>query len=318
MAALMFDKSAFQALNAAQHGQLIFRFQEMVAPILLLEMMGDLSKPPEDPGRAMHFVRRLAEKFHGSGGTINTEWKLACAGSLTGNFEPPMTGQILVDDFKEGVGPDGERAIVLEPTDGNRNILRWAQAQFHADEHEAAEHFRKRAHAFEISELMGRYLNTTNVPIVNALEKIPGAVDGVLSDPAMQKTLIEWLIDQLRFAGRVLRITGPVAQIRTETRVCWEAAKRPLLRDFAPYAHHCARALLMLIVGNKVLSRRPTNRLDVEYLLYLPFCHLFVTNDPLHEQLGPMLLRPDQRILRSDVLMHDPQRVAKEADARIH
>lgn len=318
MAAILFDKSAFEAHRPEAHGTWLFAFQENIAPILLLELMGDLSASPDDPAKAMTRVQRLAEKFNGSGGTINVDWRLPCAGSLTGNYEPPMNGQILVGewDVYEGIEANGERSMLMEPTQGNIDILRWARAEFRADEHAAADLFRKRSQAFTIESLIGR-LKASNVPTVNALQKIPSAVDAVLADASMQATLIDWLIDQLRGAGYVLRVTGSVARIRAEAKTRWNAAGRPLLKDFASYAHHCARALLMLIVGDKVLTKRPTNRLDVEYLLYLPFCHVFVSNDGLHAQLAPLLMRPDQRTMRSDKLMQDPARVASEAESRV-
>ena len=54
----------------------------------------------------------------------------------------------------------------------------------------------------------------------------------------------------------------------------------------------------MLLVGANVLSERPTNRLDLEYLLYLPFCDILVSEDRLHRQLAPRLLRADQQFMR--------------------
>jgi hypothetical protein len=67
---------------------------------------------------------------------------------------------------------------------------------------------------------------------------------------------------------------------------------RPMLSEFAPYAHHCTRVLLLLLIGmrHRVLSARKTNRLDVEYLFYVPFCERFVSGDKLHVQLAPMVL----------------------------
>ena len=70
MAAIMFDKSAFQAIKAEDHGRWMFRFTDVIAPILLTEMLADLSKSFDgdpDPARATGFVKALANKFNGSG-----------------------------------------------------------------------------------------------------------------------------------------------------------------------------------------------------------------------------------------------------------
>ena len=54
----------------------------------------------------------------------------------------------------------------------------------------------------------------------------------------------------------------------------------------------------MLVIGRNHVPSNPTNRRqDAEYLLYLPFCHVFVSDDGVHKALAPMLLAPYQEFL---------------------
>jgi len=98
-----------------------------------------------------------------------------------------------------------------------------------------------------------------------------------------------WLTDQLRLP----------ADLRIAVGQRWNMAGRPLLTDFAPYAHHCTRVLFLVLIGmrHKVLSARKTNRLDAEYLFYVPFCEVFVSGDTLHAQLAPMVLGEGRRFV---------------------
>jgi hypothetical protein len=43
-----------------------------------------------------------------------------------------------------------------------------------------------------------------------------------------------------------------------------------------------------------ISGERPSNRADMAYLYYLPFCMLFTSGDNLHQRTAPLFLRPDQ------------------------
>jgi hypothetical protein len=68
---------------------------------------------------------------------------------------------------------------------------------------------------------------------------------------------------------------------------------RPRPTDLAPYAAHVMTVDLFfnLTVGSDLIGReRPSNKVDLAYLYYLPFCMLFVSNDRLHERYAPCFL----------------------------
>ncbi len=106
---------------------------------------------------------------------------------------------------------------------------------------------------------------------------------------ALQKIWLAWLLDHL----------GVNARTGSEIVVRWRA-RGGLLRSFAPYAHYCLHAQLSLFVAwrSNVVGWKPTNILDLEYVYYLPFCSVFVSDDKLHRVLVPSLLRPDQVFVR--------------------
>jgi hypothetical protein len=61
-----------------------------------------------------------------------------------------------------------------------------------------------------------------------------------------------------------------------------------------------------LAIGADLISRnRPSNKIDIAYLYYLPFCMIFASNDNLHERTAKCFLRDDQLFLNGNELKVD-------------
>jgi hypothetical protein len=302
--ALILDKSAFQALSRDEHAQRLFRYQENITPILLREILADLAKT-EDGKSPEIAVQTLARKFLGSGGVINVDHRVLCIGDLTGAGHFEADGRPVIDDYFDVREPDGTVSTFIEPGVGNKAILRWGAAQFSAHERNLAVGLRASAGAFSIDALYGRLRqHQVLIPRPKNLSEIREIADDLLARPTLQAAFIDWLNDQLRIPANIRRSIG----------MRWEAARRPPLADFAPYAHHCARVLCLVLIGmrHKVLSARKTNRLDAEYLFYAPFCEVFVSGDTLHAQLAPMVLGHGRRFVamrdfKAEMAAHAPR-----------
>lgn len=48
------------------------------------------------------------------------------------------------------------------------------------------------------------------------------------------------------------------------------------------------------LAADLISPNRPSNKIDIAYLYYLPFCMVFTSNDNLHKQAVPLFLRKDQ------------------------
>lgn len=65
----------------------------------------------------------------------------------------------------------------------------------------------------------------------------------------------------------------------------------------------------MLATRDGLVAQNPTNLLDTHYLYYLPFCHVFASDDRLHLRLAPLLLREGQLLVRGAELKQDLSRL---------
>jgi hypothetical protein len=59
-------------------------------------------------------------------------------------------------------------------------------------------------------------------------------------------------------------------------------------------------------VDKKLISPdRPSNRIDMAYLYYLPFCMVFVSNDKLHRRAAPLFMSDRQAFISGEDLKRD-------------
>jgi hypothetical protein len=286
---LVMDKSAFQGLTRDEHLERSLRFRENITPVLLREILADLAKssPTSSPEAV---VQSLAGKFLGSGGVINADYRKLCFGNLTdvGRFE--IDGRPVLDEYTRFREPDGTPAILITPTSANEAILRWASSEFSDGERLTAKGIRATAGSFSLDALHGRLRqHGVLLPRPKNIPDLSPVANDLLSRATLQLPILDWLADQLRLPAQ-----GRAAVMRR-----WDEAGRPFLQDFAPYAYHCARVLLLVLIGmrHKVLTSRKTNRIDAEYLFYMPFCNVFTSGDRLHVQLAPMVLKSGQEFV---------------------
>jgi hypothetical protein len=103
----------------------------------------------------------------------------------------------------------------------------------------------------------------------------------------------------LSFAQQFLNVPE---EIRATVGARHAAAGQPPFTTFAPYAAFVLKIDLVFYLGmamSQISSERPSNKIDVSYLYYLPFCMAFTSADKLHERLAPMFMESGQVFVRA-------------------
>ena len=80
----------------------------------------------------------------------------------------------------------------------------------------------------------------------------------------------------------------------------WSRFNCPPLSIYAPYAAYVLTVDVfyqIALASNHISSDRASNRLDIAYLYYLPFCQVFVSGDKLHRKCAPLFMRDNQRFV---------------------
>ena len=86
----------------------------------------------------------------------------------------------------------------------------------------------------------------------------------------------------------------------------------PPIASIAPYTAHIFAVDLFFCLGlgaDLIGRERPTNKIDMAYLYYLPFCMVFTSRDKLHAKTARLFLNSDQVFVLGDELKADLARL---------
>ncbi len=206
-----------------------------------------------------------------------------------------MDGRPVIDtqQFMTSQGPG---ALVAE-TKEHLQLLRWRFGKPSVSDEQEAKEWRQTLSTIDLEKTRARLkLLFAEIPKVRTFTELGSSVDA-LCQLGDQKILLEACLEDARIAE----------PLREEIRARWAIIQNPILAIFAPYAFFCFRIRMLFHLGlvNNLISTRSSNTADLIYLYYVPFSVVFSSNDKLHEDLAPLVLRPDQYFIRTSSLRSD-------------
>jgi hypothetical protein len=295
---IIFDKSTLQSLSADEAVWLDAFYYPNITPLFFVETLADLDKEMEEGRLPEQVVGKLAEKTP-TGGHPNLHHEALCANELLGH--PVEMRRVPAISGGEPVIAGGRRGIVVEEPTERAALRRWESRQFLEVERDFARAWRRALSGLDLDAIFRQ-----------GREIIARA--GRPKDLSEAKAKAEALIGKrgslyTREALGALRCPG---KIRRAILARWNDAGRPPLNDVAPYTAHVLTVDLFFCIalGADMISRdRPSNKVDIAYLYYLPFCMVFTSNDNLHLRTAPLFLRKDQVFIRGQELKHELARL---------
>ena len=309
---LICDKSSLQALNPKELNALRRYYSLNIPPVLSVEILGDLKKH-SDPKAGQNEVRILANKLMPANSVVNTNFRLLIEGELSGH-KFPMDGRPVLTGGKNMTGPDGKNGIIFEQSAEADALLRWQTGEFNEAEKLMADAWRTSTAAIDLEgmqrHLRGKYSGKLK------LQTLPDTAQfvGDLMASNTPKVLLTWFLNDNG-------MFGDKAVLAVEK---FKDASAGSLHAHAPYTAYCVRTALIFYfaVTFGLVSTRPTNRVDLEYLYYVPFCNAFSSGDNFHRKTAPLVVR-DQVFADRDILKADLKRLAEwwdklSADERKH
>jgi len=296
---LIFDKSALECLSLDETNWLDNFFYTVITPLFFAETLADLEKEVGKGRTAEQVVGSLAIRTPDMQATACTHHRKILGGVLYGHHVP-LDGRIPRDQGQV-VELDGKKGVFYSKSPEEEALERWYNHEFLDVERQIAKRWRRELsnvdHAEEYSFFQNWFLM------------------GKPRSPAEVETLADAYIDgspqegALRFGMGFL---GIPEEAQREILDRWKAAGSPPIGDFAPYFRHIFGVDLFfsLAIASDQISRvRPTgkadNKVDIAYLYYLPFCHVFTSRDNLHKRVVPLFLREDQTFVDAGELKAD-------------
>lgn len=280
----IFDKSALQSLSMDESVWLDAFFLVNVVPVFYAETLADLEKEVAEGKSPEELVGMLAAKTPPNA-VPNAHHRSLILAELTG-WSVPMDGRVPIAGGDVMRGPQGAVGVHVDEFDEAVALDRWKNHEFLEIERQLARRWR--------ADLADHDRDRTIGVLRNILP-----VDASMPDLAALKLAIDaFCASAERQAIRLaLDLLGVPDRPTRDVLARWEAAGRPTLDAFAPYATHVFKVDLLYYLGvdrGFISGDRPSNKADMAYLYYLPSCMLFASGDKLHRRTAPLFLRPDQ------------------------
>jgi hypothetical protein len=294
-----FDKSFLQSLSVDESVWFDQYFTALIPPLFFVETLADLEKQVE--GRnAEDEVARIATKTPEMSGSPNVFHSTLCNGELRG-FKVPMTYRPVLGGGKQAEFGE-KKGYVFSLSPEAEAWGRWKRGDFREIERLYAKAWREML-ASPVNTLGDDFLQR---PLEQAMEcKTLGEV---LSLARMVIDGPNSPYDRMKFVFEMV----PVKTDRDQIYAIYRAAGFPPLRQFAPYTAHVLDVEIFCRLALKkglISAERASNRVDVAYLNYLPFCQIFVSGDNLHRRTVPLFLSCSQTFVWGPDLKADLKRI---------
>ncbi len=279
---IIFDKSTLQNLRTDEACWLDALYLPNITPLFFVETLADLQKQVAKGRTAEQVVGNLADKTPPQA-CANVHHITICVAELLG-YTVEMSRRPLVGGGQSVVTGD-RRGVFFAPSPEMKALERWQAGEFLEIERDFARAWRRALSGINLEEVYGQYRCK-----LRSLEDVREAAGRLLDRSGSRYA-------NLRLAFETLGVSEREQQAILAR---WKTVGGPPLSTFAPYTAHVLTVDLFfnLAVGADLISRdRPSNKIDIAYLYYIPFCMIFASSDNLHERTAKCFLRDDQAFL---------------------
>jgi hypothetical protein len=216
--------------------------------------------------------------------------------------EIPMDGRVVLAGGRP-VAKGGRRGFVFEEAPETAAFSRWQQEKFLEVERLMARGWRDALKAVDLALMtpiirkLG--IDSRSCQSLDDAGKLARAVASITDKPFVIAALINLFLDL-------------PSQASAQFLERWKISTYPPLPRYAPYAAHVLSVELFFqfsLAAGLIGTQRSSNRVDISYLNYLPFCNAFVSSDRLHQRTAPYFLRDDQTFVWGPDLKQDLARI---------
>ena len=302
----LFDKSFLQSLSLDEAVWFDNFFLTNISPIFFVETLADLEKAVRSGRTPEQEVGIIADKTPEMNSCPNMFHTQLCIGNLLGH-QVTMDGRIILPGGKP-VRTADQSGIVFDIPAEVEALSRWQNGEFLIVERRFAKVWRRMLRVLDFEKIF-QGLNSIGIN-ANGCKTLEGA-------KAIAESIINasgYSFDRMKFVFFLLNIPGrlflPVWQR-------WGINGCPSLKSFAPYAAHVlAIEVFFYIAGasNLISRKKVTDKIDLTYLFYLPFCMVFVSSDHIHRRCAPLFMRSDQEFVWGPDLKGDLRNIDQYFD----
>lgn len=282
----IFDKSFLQGLGVDEAVWFQNFYRTNITPLFFVETLADLDKEVAAGRTPEQVVGNLAYKTPCLGAMTNVGHLEMCISDLLGQHIEMR--RVPVIPLGRRVSAAGKAATIYDQPAEIDAMQRWQRGEFETIEREFARRYRATLGALDLT-VAKKVLSTHHGDKLH------------FTDLAQVK---KWTDQLLRIDGRRyqtlvqgLNLLGIPEKFHDKIVARWKAVGGPPIVEFAPYAAHVLSVDLFFnaaLASGHIDANRPSNRVDIAYLYYTPFCMIFTSSDRLHARTAPLFLGDDQ------------------------
>ena len=295
--ALIFDKSFLESLNPDEAMWLDNFFLCNITPLFFIETLADLEKDVRKGRTPESIVGSLAYRTPDQHSQPNIyhrhllEGELLAKGTVDMKYGRPHIGG------GRTVTLGGQTGVFFQASPEVQALQRWRDFKFLELERLQAKAWREGLSGVDLDGHYKYFQTFFPLGKPKTLDDVKRFTDFYVSNPDQERLLIFGLT-----------LMGVLPDAQEEVIKRWKLANRPPLKEFAPYFMHIFAVDLFfyLAIAADLIGRgRPSHKIDLAYLYYLPFCKIFTSNDKLHEAIAPYFLRSNQSFVSGKDLKAD-------------
>lgn len=280
---IILDKSSFQGLNYNNIIELHRYYNVNVTPILVREILGDLSlKEKEGEKKPKEVVVYLAKKMFPYNSYVNIEYEILVEKSLLGEFVENKNRPFL--SAEKSISTEGRKGLTFKETKEELDLKRWKDGRFESIEEIISNHWRNETtHKDVITSFKKQFGHFADIKAKN--KQSNDAKLKELKTRFFERINIEIEPEEsLKIILDYFKING---EVREKILARWKSKTYKDLEVFAPYAYYCYSIVSIYFLGinNNIYGEKHTNLLDLQYLFYMPFTKVFSTNDKFLKSL---------------------------------
>lgn len=300
---ILVDKSFLESLNPEEANALNRHYCVFLCPILLREILGNLAKADFTPDEALTRVISLANKADGISSYAMHDARVMILNDLLHSRIKLQPGAPRYGG-KKVIGPDGSIGVIMQPTEEELLLKRWAKGVFTDEDRLAA---KKHNSELDDYDLPGSQREMQKLYPENKKMNTLGEIAEIFDRRGSTDDL-EWT----KIHAAAMYVPFSADETRT-LKARWEAQGHPDFQQFAAYANYSGRLFAIYFLGvtaELVLTGKTHKTLiDILYFLYLPFVQIFCSGDKFHRNHFSYFARADQRFLWGPDLKEDLKQI---------
>ena len=293
----LFDKSFLQSLSIDESVWFDQFYIPNISPLFYVETLADLDKEMSRGRTAEQVVGNIAEKTPQLSGAPNVHHSELLLANLLG--QPIlMTNRPIVAGGRP-VESGGKKGINFDISPEAKAFNRWQDGEYQKIERDFAKAWRAniKSMTFESSAIYAQKLGI-DISLCKNMQDAFVAARQIVTSSVKPYDLIAFIVQTL----------GIPREYHHEFVRRYQVSGFPPLIHYAPYAAHVIKVEVFfhICVSRGFISAdRPSNKIDIAYLHYLPFCNVFISGDKLHRSTANFFLGKNQRFVWGTELKED-------------